>query len=160
MFSRIGLCVGLKIFCFFFQANGIVGFDGLGLGFGAFPLQLFRVWRSSCAVCWCFWIFGVLGNLRSWRFGKEDSLFSRLLSVRDFLFFFFLVDLLRDFELLVCCGVRCSWFLLCTIERERELGFSELKREGGGQKRGSHVLPHLFGAEHAAAPTTLRAASP
>jgi len=45
-------------------------------------------------------------------------------------------------------------------ERERELGFSELKREGGGQKRGSHVLSHLFGAEHAAAPTTLRAASP
>jgi hypothetical protein len=35
-----------------------------------------------------------------------------------------------------------------------------LKREGGGQKRGSHVLSHLFGAEHAAAPTTLRAASP
>jgi hypothetical protein len=33
--------------------------------------------------------FGVLGNLRSWRFGKEDSLFSRTISVRDFLFFIF-----------------------------------------------------------------------
>jgi hypothetical protein len=40
MFSRIGLCVGLKILCFF-QGNGIVGFDDLDLGFGVFPLQVF-----------------------------------------------------------------------------------------------------------------------
>jgi hypothetical protein len=33
--------------------------------------------------------FGVLGNLRSWRFGKEDSLFSRTISVRDFYVFIF-----------------------------------------------------------------------
>jgi len=31
MFSRIGLCVGFKIFFVFFQANGIVGFNGFNL---------------------------------------------------------------------------------------------------------------------------------
>ncbi len=64
--------------------------------------------------------FGVLGNLRSWRFGKEDSLFSRTISVRDFYFLFFLCGFVEGFKLLICCGVRDSWFLLCTIEKERE----------------------------------------
>ncbi len=58
IYSRIGLCVGLKIFMVFFRPMGSLDLMvWMDLGFGAFPLQLFRVCRSSCAVCWCLWIW-------------------------------------------------------------------------------------------------------
>ncbi len=112
--------------------------------------------------------FWVIRGVRD--FGRKSLYFFRTISVRDFYFLFFPRGFVEGFELLICCGVRDSWFLLCTAqlseserarERERERAWIlRVKREGGGQKRGSHVLSHLFGAEHAAAPTTLRAASP
>ncbi len=81
---------------------------------------MFRVWRSSCAVCLVFldlefWVICGVGD-----FGRKTLYFPRRISVRDFYFLFFPRGFVEGFELLICCGVRDSWFLLCTIERESE----------------------------------------
>jgi hypothetical protein len=71
--------------------------------------------------------FWVIRGVRD--FGRKSLYFFRTISVRDFYFLFFPRGFVEGFELLICCGVRDSWFLLCTAQLSESERARERERE-------------------------------